>query len=70
MVQIKLKPELKNRLRERLSTTWGIILVSLAIFFLSAYLPPPLRLLLWVLFMFNLLAPIVRGVIREMRIKD
>jgi hypothetical protein len=43
----KKKDQLKNYLQQRLADTWVVILATLAIFFLSAYLPPPLKFLLW-----------------------
>ena len=66
----KKKDELKDYLKQRLSDTWVIILATLAIFFLSAYLPPPLKFVLWMLFLFSIISPIVKGIIRGMRNKD
>jgi len=57
-------------MKQILSSTWAVILITLAIFFLSAYLPPPLKFLLWVLCVISLLSPIIRGIIRGMRNKD
>jgi hypothetical protein len=47
-----------------------VILITLAIFFLSAYLPPPFKLALWVLFLFSIISPIVRGIKKGLRDKD
>ena len=66
----KKKDRLKNYLQQRLADTWVVILVTLAIFFLSAYLPPPLKFLLWVLFLISIISPIVKGIFRGMRDKD
>jgi hypothetical protein len=65
-----IKEQLKNCLKQRLADTWAVILITLAIFFLSAYLPPPLKLVLWVLFLFSIISPIVKGIKRGMRDKD
>ena len=65
-----IKEQLKNCLKQRLADTWVVILITVAIFFLSAYLPPPFKLALWVLFLFSILSPIVKGIKRGMRDKD
>ena len=66
----KKKDRLKNYLQKRLADTWVVILATLAIFFLSAYLPPPLKFLLWVLFLISLISPIVKGFFRGMKNQD
>ncbi|MEW6657447.1 MAG: hypothetical protein AB1424_02175 [Thermodesulfobacteriota bacterium] len=53
-----------------LSSTWAVILITLAIFFLSAYLPPPLKFLLWVLCVISIISPLVRGIIKGMKNKN
>jgi hypothetical protein len=57
-------------MKQKLSSTWAVILITLAIFVLSAYLPPPLKLVLWVLCVVSFIAPIVRGIFRGTRKKD
>ena len=66
----KKKDQLKNYLQKRLADTWVVILATLGIFFLSAYLPPPLKLLLWVLFLISVISLIVKGIIRGMKNQD
>ncbi|MFZ5452176.1 MAG: hypothetical protein ACOZF2_09950 [Thermodesulfobacteriota bacterium] len=66
----KKKGTLKNFLKQRLADTWAVILITLAIFILSTFLPPPLKFLLWVLCVISLLSPIIRGIFRGMRNKD
>jgi hypothetical protein len=61
---------LRNYLKQRLADTWAVILITLAIFFLSAYLPPPLKMVLWVLFLFSIISPIIRGIKKGMQDKD
>jgi hypothetical protein len=61
---------LKTYLKQRLTDTWAAILITLAIFFLSAYLPPPLKFFLWVLCMISIIYPLVRGIIRGINNKD
>jgi len=65
-----IKEQLKNYLKQRLADTWAVILITVAIFFLSAYLPPPLKFLLWALFLVSIISPIVKGIVRGMRDKD
>ena len=67
---VKLNDNLKTYLQQKLASTWGVILITLAVFFLSAYLPPPLKFLLWVLCLVSFISPIVRGIIRGKRNKD
>lgn len=62
--------KLKNYLKQRLADTWAVILITVAIFFLSAYLPPPLKLALWVLFLLSIISPIVKGIKRGLKDKD
>lgn len=66
----KKKDKLKTFLKQRLSDTWAVILATLAILFLSAYLPPPLKFVLWVLCLFSIISPIVKGIIRGIKNKD
>jgi hypothetical protein len=66
----KKKENLKTYLQQKLSSTWAVILITLAIFFLSAYLPPPFKFLLWVLCIISFISPIVRGIIRGKKNRD
>ena len=66
----KKKENLKIYLQQKLSSTWAVILITLAIFLLSAYLPPPLKFLLWVLCVVSFISPIVRGIIRGKKNRD
>jgi len=68
--EIKTIELMKNYLQQRLADTWVVILVTVAIFFLSAYLPPPLKFVLWVLFLISIISPIVKGIFRGMKNKD
>lgn len=67
---VKINGKLKIYFQQKLSSTWAVILITLAVFFLSAYLPPPLKLLLWVLCVVSFISPIVRGIIRGKKNKD
>ncbi len=61
------KQDLKNYLKERLATTWGVLLASLIILFFSPYLPPAFKFFLWVLFLGSIVFPIVKGILRGMK---
>jgi hypothetical protein len=52
--------KLKGYLSQRLADTWAVILITLTIFILSANLPPPLKFLLWTLFLISIISPIVK----------
>ncbi|MHB8069470.1 MAG: hypothetical protein ACYDIC_16385 [Desulfobaccales bacterium] len=67
---VKIDEKLKAYLQQKLSSTWAVILITLAVFVLSAYLPPPLKFLLWVLCLVSFISPIVRGIIRGKKDKD
>lgn len=67
---VQINDKLKIYLQQKLSSTWAVILITLAVFFLSAYLPPPLKFLLWVLCVVSFISPIVRGIIRGKKDKD
>jgi len=69
-MRVKINDNLKTYLQQKPASTWAVILITLAIFFLSAYLPPPLKLLLWVLCLVSFISPIVRGIIRGKKDKD